>query len=589
MENNYGTSSYGNPWNQSSVRGFASDRVNQAKKARSLTEPIFAMLLCFGVSAVLFVMVFTTPKLTEYGTYTSTERTVYTTVVTIIATIISTSILRAFRFLYLDGVDDRIAVFFRRHVSDDDKRRLESRWQTTLAIESFADSFRNWGVYSTFLLGALVTTCITAGFTATTTTRSVPYSPSISAADPYIFARPWDTEDPSVGCTIDWKLKNGSFFCSWVWHGGSPQHRAFKLMDGINVIRPDIYAYADMGVAIHSSAIGAPVTLYDAQRLGFGMQELARSYEWNLNTVSACAPVMVRNPVKCRKGGSITYSGSGTNTVMKLTSDDGSCSISQPLTKPAEEAVYMLKHQCAHGEVGQATYIIGAANSNYARWVGLGIGEIIGDWYAGQKFSVECDIDTRNGVFEYRNVTLALGRQHWNQSVSEEIAFNRFLSASDRCTPPGASAITDALFATVATAPYFTTYEDGGAGWAQSLVNVISKYGDYGHPVNECGRTPPWAFADSSNALEDVLGLIGGLAASRSVLNMSLTSTTGSAQVNYMRVGSGQTFAVVYAIVPLFLGWIMLALLIKRTSMDSEWHSSKLSDLVSLGRHGLLS
>lgn len=139
-------------------------------------------------------------------------------------------------------------------------------------------------------------------------------------------------------------------------------------MDGINVIRPDIYAYADMGVAIHSSAIGAPVTLYDAQRSGFGLQELARTYEWNLNTVSACAPVMVRNPVRCRKGASITYSGgSGTrNTVMKLTSDDGSCSISKSLTKPPEEAVYMLKHQCAHGEVGQATYIIGAANFNYA-------------------------------------------------------------------------------------------------------------------------------------------------------------------------------------------------------------------------------
>ncbi|KAK4456336.1 hypothetical protein QBC42DRAFT_191312 [Cladorrhinum samala] len=547
------------------------------------------MLLCFGVSAVLAAVVFTTPKLTEYGTYTSTERTVYTTVVTIIATIITTSILQAFRFLYLDGVDDRIAIFFRRHVSDSDKTQLESRWQTTLAISSFADSFRNWGVYSTFLLGALVTTCITAGFTATTTTRSVHYSPLISAGDPYIFARPWDTEDPNVGCTIDWKLKNGSFFCSWVWHGGSPQHRAFKLMDGINVIRPDIYAYADVGVAIHSSAIGAPVTLYDAQRSGFGMQELARRYAWNLNTVSACAPVMVRNPVKCRKGGSITYSGSGTNTAMKLTSDDGSCSVSKSLTKPPKDAVYMLKHQCAHGEVGQATYIIGAANSNYARWVGLGIGEIIDDWYAGQKFSVQCDIDARNGVFEYRNVTLALSRQHWDQSVSEEIAFNRFLSASDRCDPPKASAITDALFATVATAPYFTTYEDGGAGWAQSLVNVISKYGDYGHPVNESGRTPPWAFVDSSNALEDVLGLIGALAASRSVLNMSLIPTSGSAQVSYMRVGSGQTFAVVYAIVPLFLGWIMLALVMKRKSTDPEWHSSKLMDLVSLGRHILLS
>jgi len=110
----------------------------------------------------------------------------------------------------------------------------------------------------------------------------VPYSPLISANDPYIFARLWDAEDSSVSCTIDWKLNNRSLFCSWAWHGGSPQHRAFKLMGSINANSPDVYAYADLGVAIHSSAIGAPLTLYDAQRTGYGFQELAHDYSWNI-------------------------------------------------------------------------------------------------------------------------------------------------------------------------------------------------------------------------------------------------------------------------------------------------------------------
>lgn len=329
----------------------------------------------------LVVVVFTTPELTQHGSYTGTERTLYTMVVTIIATIITSTILQGFRYLYLDTIDDKLSQPGDPPLTGlpDTGKKLQSRWQTTLSISSIADSFRNFPVYSTFLAGALVTTCITAGFTATTATRQVSYSPLISSNDPYIFARPWDTEDPAVGCTINWKLPNGSFFCAWVWHGGFPQHRAFKLMDGINVNSPDVYAYADLGVAIHSSAIGAPVTLYDAQRQGYGLQELARRYDWNMNAVSACAPVMVRNPVKCRPGGKITYSPEGSATpTMTLTSDDGKCSISKQLTKPAKDAVYMLKHQCAHGEVGQATYIIGAANSNYARWVAMGLSKIIG-------------------------------------------------------------------------------------------------------------------------------------------------------------------------------------------------------------------
>ncbi|KID82994.1 hypothetical protein MGU_09690 [Metarhizium guizhouense ARSEF 977] len=590
MDQGYRVQNY-SPWvfNQSREIGPTLGQGGSPRtQVRSRVGPILTISLCFAVSIILATVVFTTPKLKEYGTYTAAERTVYNTIVTIIATIITTLILQEFRFLYLDGVDDTLSQFVQSSPSIEKKANLGMRWQIILAISRPKPWHRNLGVYLTFLLGALVTTCINAGFTATTTSREVPYSPLISASDPYIFARPWDTENSSVGCVLDWKLSNGSFFCSWVWHGGSPQHRAFKLMDGINVLQPDVYAYADLGVAIHSSAIGAPVSLYDAQRSGYGVRELASEYEWNLNTVSACVPVMVRNPVKCRPGGEISYSGSDSNPVMKLTSNDGSCSISQMLTKPKEKAVYMLKHQCTHGEVGQATYIIGAANSDYARWVALGVGENIGDFYAGQKYSIECEIDVRNGVFEYRNVTLALGQQNWNKTVSGELAFNRFLSSSGPCIPPNKSALTDALFATVATAPYFTTYEDGGAGWAQSLVNVISRYGDYGHPVVECGRQPPWAFHDSNNALEDVLGLLGGLAASRSVLNMSLTHTTGSAQVQYMRVGSGKAFAVIYAVLPLFLGFTMTRLLARRKRLQPQWQSSKMDHLVDIGRSGLL-
>lgn len=105
--------------------------------------------------------------------------------------------------------------------------------------------------------------------------------------------------------------------------------------------------------------------------------------------------------------------------------------------------------------------------------------------------------------------------------------------------------------------PYFTTYEDGAAGWFQSLLNVASSTGDYGHPPNESIRHAPFAFPDSTNALEDALGLVGALSVSRAVLNMSLVQTMGSAEVVFIRIGPGRLFALAFAILPLLIGLLI--------------------------------
>jgi hypothetical protein len=141
----------------------------------------------------------------------------------------------------------------------------------------------------------------------------------------------------------------------------------------------------------------------------------------------------------------------------------------------------------------------------------------------------------------------------------------------------------DRLFATVAVGPYFTLWEDGGAGWFQSIQNAISLYGDYGHPANDSIRQPPFAFSDSTNALEDVLGLVAALAGSRAVLNSSLTHTTGSAEVTFTRIGPGRLFAIVYALVPLVLGFVMIGLMVITKSEAAKYQSSKMKDLLRLG------
>jgi len=55
------------------------------------------------------------------------------------------------------------------------------------------------------------------------------------------------------------------------YNGGSPQHKTPALMNGINIRDPTIYAYSDGGVAVKSSAIGSPVTLYNPEYGTYGL------------------------------------------------------------------------------------------------------------------------------------------------------------------------------------------------------------------------------------------------------------------------------------------------------------------------------
>ena len=63
-------------------------------------------------------------------------------------------------------------------------------------------------------------------------------------------------------------------------------------MDGISINDPTLYAYSNGGVAIQSSTIGAPITTYNPEYTGHGLRDIISRYEWNVNAVSACFPVI---------------------------------------------------------------------------------------------------------------------------------------------------------------------------------------------------------------------------------------------------------------------------------------------------------
>lgn len=555
----------------------------EESKPNSKWKEYFAAFISFGVFGAILLVTIITPRLTSYGTYNAVQRTIYTTVVTLIATILTTIIVDGLRRLYLRQIDDKLDHFNQAPIQT--QKRIDARWQTALGISSISEKFRNFPVLSTLLLGTLVTTCITAGFTATTTTRVEPYLPYIPSPDPYIFARPWDKgSQPSYGI-LNWDMGNGSWYSVWVWHGGSPQHKAYGLMDGINIIDPQLYAYSDRGVAVRSSAIGAPVTLYDPQYASYGLQDIMKKYDWNVNAVSACVPVMVKNPVKCHQGGTTTWLNGG--KTVRTTSDDGKCRHQQDAAINSTDLYFtwMLKETCTKGKVGQGVAIFGATRG-YANWLATSMGLDLGPKYSmldnsQQSFTIQCDIDATNNVFQYRNVTLSISRQGTATSP-----YNRVLSSDNSpCSPPGNPAISLSLAATAAMGPYFTTYEDGAAGWFQSLLNVVSSTGDYGHAPNESIRQPPFAFPDSTNALEDALGLVGALSVSRAVTNMSLVRTSGSAEVFFMRIGPGKLFALAFAMLPLLVGIIITSMLFTATRDVGGLKSTSLRDLVKLGEN----
>lgn len=383
--------------------------------------------------AIFFVTI-TTPRLTNFGTYNAIQRTIYTVIITLIATTLTAIIMDGLRGLYLGQIDNKLEHFAQSAVKT--QKRVDAKWQTALGISSIKEKFRNFSVEFSLLLAALVTTCITAGFTATTTTRVEPYSPYIPSSDPFIFARPWDKgKQPGYGI-INWDMGNGSWYSVWVWAGGSPQHNAYGLMNGINIIDPQLYAYSDRGVAIRSSAIGAPVTIYDPQHSSYGLQNIMEQYDWNVNAVSACVPVMVKNPVKCRQGGTTTWTNGG--KTVKTASDDGKCTREQVATDSSAKPYYtwMLKEICAQRKVGQGVAIFGAT-SGYANWLAMSMGIDLGPAFsslpaAQQAYTVQCDIDATDNVFQYRNVTLSISRQGTATSPYNRVLFRQLVLLTTR-------------------------------------------------------------------------------------------------------------------------------------------------------------
>ncbi|KAL8380594.1 hypothetical protein RB595_005052 [Gaeumannomyces hyphopodioides] len=477
-----------------------------------------------------------------------------TPVSTIIASALTAFVASCLRKLWLARIDLLFS-------PSTDPRFLQGKWATALAVSPIADLFRHFDIQLTYLIGALITTSIVASLTPTSATRELGFSVDVAPGPPWRCAMVRGVSDKRYS-VYEWRLPNGSYLAAGGNWAACPSRWAVTLMGGINFINASQYAYADLGVAIKSTAIGTPVSVYGKDpvtEMGAGLSDFLGRYGSNAVNTTQCARVMTANPVACRRGGKVLVDSDGTITA---TSTDGQCSAkSIRAVSDSQTDGLMAKSICSRGAPGQATIVLGGINA-FARWLAVAVndpGRPFEDEDArGYRYAITCDLDARD-VFRYRSVTLSLQ----DSAQIQETNMGRQLNGGSVDCKKFDAAINLGLFATAVSANWQPlSQNDGLDGWFDSVNQMtIDKSGRQARP-------PPYAFSNSQNALEDTLGLVVALATAR--INGTSEKVPARGAVINTRVGSGKLPGLAYAVPPLLTALTLLALLL------SAWPSKRL-------------
>ncbi|EXM12857.1 hypothetical protein FoTM2_016646 [Fusarium oxysporum f. sp. vasinfectum] len=495
------------------------------------------------------------------GAYTTFQHTAYITATTIIASILTASISSAMEGLWVQRVDCKFA----RHLSDDRLPELNGKWRTALGIANLTERARNIPVPFSYLVTSLVTTAIVASFAPSLGTQTIPSTVQIPDGQPSWCA--------SVGSNpfYSWKLPNGSSFGIAATWQGCPHRYALSLMGLINTADANVTAYADEGVAVHPSAMGASVALYSSAFRGLGeeLHQLLLQYGNGLVSTSFCVPVMIRNPISCRIGGIAQTD----LRSISVTSDNGLCN--STLGVAVRNGASQIGVFCPRDEVGQGTIAIGATGT-YTTTLLWAVDPASIGTQGSSTLAVTCDVDTRN-VYEHRAVSLVL--QSRDTVSAQQGAYARRLSAVGFCDASvngTKNAIGEALLAISATANWQDLSQNQfWDGLMNSLWYATST-------ATDITRSGPWAFNDSRNALEDVLGVTAALVASR--INSTTITLDGNAVVVTTQMGSGKASNFAFAAIPLLSACLLIFLIgMTRHVGEVRYRTSSLLELIQVG------
>ena len=425
-----------------------------------------------------------------------------------------------------------------------------------------------------YTISGLITTSIVAGVNPGSAIRDFPYNATIPLGpNDCVVTLPSGTQPEGDVGYYTWTLPNGSSVYAITNAESCPTRRALTLAGDINIVNPDVFAYADNGVAVHPTAIGAPITIYASDRTADPqLAVLLDNHGTNVVSTTQCVPVMSKNPISCHIGGDLTVSAS--EAMITVISDDARCKINDTLEiNPAYNSV-MIKGMCTYGDIGQGTIVMGAVGAN-SQWLAVAMGDraYLDYTYDYSQYVVTCAVDTR-AVYEYRSVTFNLQPGNIPQS-----SYSRSLVGQEPCMPVTWTVGTD-ITSVSAIANWQVLLQNKGLdGWFDT-INQLTRNTGGGDVI----RSPPWAFESSANALEDVLGLITALVASR--INSTSVSVNGTSSIITTRIGSGKKVALVYAIpstiTAIILGYLLITERLGGPELPQT--SSNLTRLISLGR-----
>jgi hypothetical protein len=558
------------------------------KPSSEIILDILAILASLAMTALVATVTTNSAYLTSWGPLDSTRRQIFIAGTTIAATLITGFIvsrlqgliLRRFEFHFLH--DDQL----------NDLQKAGRKWRVILRVNGFVESFHHKRIVLAYAFTGLITTSIVSTMAPTLSTKEFLYDQAIFEGGDSLmdvgddrtpgictYVRPREYVESQIDRDYYWDLGDGNAY--WIPSnlGGCPTRKAQLLLGLINLYDASQYAYSDGGVAVHRSAIGAPRTLYSPEpRVAPVLAEISSAYGASVLEVSLCAPVMTRNPIRCRPGGTVDLL---SNDTFAITSDDGLCSYGLNFTgsRNPRTRQTMIKTMCTHGDVGQGTMAM-AASGGYAHWLAVAINDTAHapstDVPVDQAtYVVSCTVDARR-AFEHRRVRLRFASPGSDAAAAAAAAgpgadgsrHSRILAGGgEACDGPP---VERALVATVAAANWQTLFQGtGNDGWFDLVWESAG-----GHP----GRSPPWAFADSQNALEDVFGLVGALVGSRFQGSQSYNVTT-TVKVSATRVGSRNLFALFYMAPPAFAAMLLAALYLRALPADAQFEST---DLVKL-------
>ncbi|KAG7409414.1 hypothetical protein Forpe1208_v011782 [Fusarium oxysporum f. sp. rapae] len=522
-------------------------------KPRKLFQGSLALLCTLLVVFLIIFVVVHPVYFPGNGPLSNTKRSVYITGVTIAGTICTAYLSSVLQALLARKFDSKLEIWD----IESPVLPLNREWRAVTNLDNIVGKFRTIHIHYRYWIAALTTAMLTASLTPTRTTREFHYVQHVHDGP--------STHMLTVGnCTgvfklplqdpywpYYWDIGNDEVFLVQTKEGDCPTREAQISVGNINTIDPSLYTYMEAGVAVHRSANGVPRSMYSPEAAHApDLDRIMQLYGPSLVSTRQCSRVMARNPISCHPGGSIVWQSQWLN----ISADNGHCNAARRFSE-AEFAHYysggggvMLKTMCAHGEIGQGTMVIGA-EGGFAHWLAVGVNDTNGAPPAapGSTYVVTCTVDARD-VFEYREVSLQL-----RSTDAEQNRYMRYLKATgNKCRGPP---IIRDIIATAASANWQTLFqENAGSGW----WDLVWEASNTAHGP----RSAPFGFPESTNAMEDTLGLVAAMVTAR--MNSTATHTVNStAVVEATRIGNGQRSSLCFAIPPFLVAIILSGMLFR--------------------------